>query len=75
MILNTDMAMIRERVSLLPREERVVVYLYFWEQETLESIKQQLGLDKGTVTKLLFRALNRLKPDLQSFIQNKKESK
>ena len=60
---------IRDRVMSLPREERLVVYLHFWEQSTIREIGETLELPTDLVSKILHNALARLRADLQGVIK------
>lgn len=61
-------ALIRERISKLPREEMLAVYLYFWEGSTTREIAKVLSLSVGLTAKLINNALVRLRDDLQTLV-------
>ncbi|MGN0161342.1 MAG: RNA polymerase sigma factor [Lachnospiraceae bacterium] len=54
-------------VSHLPKKYRSVVYLFYYEEMSLEEIAQTTGLNVNTVKSRLFRARTMLKKELGDF--------
>ena len=61
-------AAIRERVSKLPRAERLAIYLYFWEDSSTGAIAAALDISTQLVEKLIHNALARLREELRSVL-------
>ena len=61
-------ATIRERVSRLPRAERLAIYLYFWEDSSTGTIAAALDISTQLVEKLIHNALARLRGELESVL-------
>ena len=58
------LAIIKDRIMRLPREERLVTYLFYWEGLSYKEIAKELGLTNELVLKLHFRSLEKLESDL-----------
>ena len=59
-----QIAIIRDRVARLPAIERMVVYLWFWEDLTLWEIASYIGVQSSLEAKqVIIRALVRLRDD------------
>ncbi len=56
--------LIREKVSALPRQERLAVYFYFWEQHSYFRIARNLSVPVNDVSILIQSAMVRLRSDL-----------
>ena len=57
-------AAVRDEVIQLPKLERLVIYLFFWESFNYVQIAQKLGISKKSVESIAGRALRRLKSNL-----------
>lgn len=67
-LTESDEVFIREKVSRLPRDERLVTYLYFWEGVSAQTISATLKIPTTLVFKIIENALLRLRPDLESLL-------
>jgi len=55
---------IREKVSALPRQERLSIYFYFWEQYSHFQIARNLGVPVSEVSMLIQNAMITLRSEL-----------
>lgn len=56
---------VREAVGALPGKLRAVVYLYYYEEYSVEEISEILSIPPGTVKSRLYNARRLLKPKLE----------
>ena len=54
-----------DRVSLLPRKEREVIVMHYWNDMSPEEIARTLNIDRATVFRRLQRGRKRLKIELE----------
>lgn len=62
---NTDQSVLYDTVMALPQKYRIVVYLFYYEEYSVEEISKMLNVNSSTVRTRLSRARNRLKEQLQ----------
>ncbi len=62
-------ALVRDRVAKLSREERLVVYLRFWEGLSFSSIAAQIELPIDLTIKIFSHALDNLRSELVSALR------
>lgn len=58
-------ARVKDRVLKLPRAERLIIYLYFWEKLTPKEISIEVGITEVMVWKLINIGLGKLKLELR----------
>jgi DNA-directed RNA polymerase specialized sigma24 family protein len=63
---------VRTAVSYLPAQARTVLYLKFWEEQSLHEIGQVLGLTLKLVHALVCLALAYLERELRPYVVNSK---
>ena len=51
----------RELLGLLTDRQKEVIVQYFWEQKSQSEIAEKLGVSHAAVSKILTRAINRLR--------------
>ena len=57
---------VAEAIHLLPRRERAVLSLYYYQQRTMQEIGQELGVKQGRVSQLHSQAIQRLRDRMRS---------
>lgn len=62
---NTDQSALYDTVMALPQKYRIVIYLFYYEEYSVEEISKMLNVNSSTVRTRLSRARNRLKEQLQ----------
>lgn len=55
---------IREKVAMLPQQERIAIYSVFWEQRSYIQIAKSLNVTTNEVDKIIYNALIRLRSGL-----------
>lgn len=58
-------ALIRQKVALLPQQERLAIYFHFWEQHSHMRIAANLRIAISEVSPLIQKAMIRLRADLE----------
>lgn len=56
--------LVRDKVLALPRQERLIIYLYFWEQYSHLQIARDLCVPVEVIPKIIQNAMNRIRGDL-----------
>lgn len=57
-------SVIREKISSLPRHERLSIYFYFWEQYSYFQIARNLCVPVSDVSRLIQNAMVKLRGEL-----------
>jgi DNA-directed RNA polymerase specialized sigma24 family protein len=57
-------ALVRNKVLSLPRKERVIIILYFWDQYSHRQIARYLRIPIETVPRKIQMAMDRMRRDL-----------
>ncbi|MBS1846978.1 MAG: sigma-70 family RNA polymerase sigma factor, partial [Actinobacteria bacterium] len=64
-LASSDDRLLTERLLVgLPARERLIVHMYFWDQDTQEAIAERLGVSQVHVSRLLRRALAHLRSEI-----------
>ena len=64
-----EVAAVREAIADLPKKERIVLALYYYEELTLKQIAEILHLTESRISQIRSQALRRLRVDLKSAIE------
>lgn len=67
---NSDQSVLYDTVMALPQKYRIVTYLFYYEEYSIEEISKMLGVNASTVRTQLSRARKRLKEKLQGVWTN-----
>ncbi|MAX26268.1 MAG: RNA polymerase subunit sigma [Phycisphaeraceae bacterium] len=64
-----NQSILSEAIGTLPVRQKEAVYLYFFENQTYEEVKQSMSLnDVKSVRNLIYKAVKKLKSDLLSLV-------
>jgi DNA-directed RNA polymerase specialized sigma24 family protein len=66
---------IQNRVARLPQEERLTIYLLFWEDRTMNEIAKVIGCTRRFAEKLAHSAMNRLRNELQILLREERSAR
>ena len=56
--------LVRNKVLALPRQERLTIYLYFWEQYSYRQIARDLCVPVEVIPRIIQKAMNRIRGEL-----------